>query len=116
MFGARAFESQPERVGIQPSTKTLDISPSLNSEVPPLSSSSLRTSPSERLPPSEFEAGFEPRGYLRAWLSTDHDGAIVTFRDASCKRLGLRIHTGYLPRKIPDSCEEGARLQAGTAV
>ena len=55
MFGARVFESQPEKVVIQPSTKTLDISPSLNSEVPPLSSS-----PSELLPPSEFEAGFEP--------------------------------------------------------
>ena len=46
MFGARVFESQPEKVVIQPSTKTLDISPSLNSEVPPPEPISLRTPPS----------------------------------------------------------------------
>ena len=32
IFGARVFESQPETTDLQPSTKRLDISPSLNSE------------------------------------------------------------------------------------
>ena len=32
VFGVRVLELRPETMGLQPHTKTLDISPSLNSE------------------------------------------------------------------------------------
>jgi hypothetical protein len=58
MFDARVLDSRPETAGIQPFRQTLDISPSLNSEASP----PLILSGDNFLPPSEFEAGFQPIG------------------------------------------------------
>ena len=64
MFGVRVLDLRPETAGIQPFRQTLDISPSLNSEASP----PLILSGDDFLPPSEFEAGFQPTNVGLGWF------------------------------------------------
>jgi len=56
-LGFESLRVATRNSGVQASTKSLDISPSLNSEVPPPE----RIPTCSLLPPSEFEAGVQPR-------------------------------------------------------